>query len=407
VDLESRLDELRERHGALVPGDRILSDVLDDWRSRVRVATDRALGEGARGERPGVPRLVLPHGRGPTGVGVDSRTTPEVARRRVADRARAVGSAEAWPRYFARHGRTFRFASRLFPGEALRRVSEVYAFCRFTDDLADEPDATGADRGALLDAWLELARRGYDGESTGVPLVDVVLGRMAESDVPFVYVEELVAGVRSNQGRVRVADAAELERYCYRVAGVVGGWVTQLFGVHDPAVLERAHRLGEAMQLTNILRDVGEDWARDRLYLPTDLLERHGLDEEDVGRLVETGGPMPERYRAALEELMARADRAYEEALAAVPALPTWYQRPVVVAARVYQGIHREVRRNGWDNASRRAWTSLPRKLWLGAGALLELRRLRRRAREPFAATASERGLRGEPGLPVRAGGDV
>ncbi|MDT8341648.1 MAG: squalene/phytoene synthase family protein, partial [Longimicrobiales bacterium] len=149
--------------------------------------------------------------------------------------------------------------------------------------------------------------------------------------------------------------------------------VTELFGLHDRALLERAYALGHAMQLTNILRDVGEDWRRGRLYLPTEELARFGLGWDDVGALAERG-EVPAGWAAFTEHLMAAAERQYAWAFEAVPALPPFYRRTVAVAARVYRGIHDEIRRNGYDNGTLRAHTSLLRKVRLGAQGLRAVR---------------------------------
>jgi phytoene synthase len=150
----------------------------------------------------------------------------------------------------------------------------------------------------------------------------------------------------------------------------VGGWITQLLGIGEQELLERAHALGQAMQLTNIARDVGEDWRRGRLYLPTSVLARHGMSPDDLGRLVSTPGPMPAPYRAAIEEVLEHAEHAYRAAWPGIRALPGWYRRPVAAAAEAYRGIHREIRRQGWDNLHRRARTTLPRKLLLATTGL-------------------------------------
>jgi phytoene synthase len=222
--------------------------------------------------------------------------------------------------------------------------------------------------------------------------------RAAEHGVPFRYVAGIVSGVASDVGRVRIGSQEELERYTWRVASVVGGWMTRLFGVHDPDVLARAYRMGHAMQVTNILRDVGEDWREDRIYLPADLMAAHGVDESMVARVAGGVTPVPAAYRNLLEDLMAQADAAYDEAFRALTALPLWYARPVAVAARAYQAIHDEIRRNGYDNGTRRAHTSPLGKLRAGAGAWKELRALRRRG--------SPRTVEGSPlGAPVPADG--
>jgi phytoene synthase len=290
--------------------------------------------------------------------------------------AGSLDASEGWLAYFGHHAKSFRFASRLFPKDQLERVAGVYAFCRFTDDLVDEAAGEAPERvERRLGLWLEWARQAYEGGETGVPLLDQVMGEMNRADVPFHYVEDLVEGVRMDIRPRVYRSMEELRIYSYRVASVVGGWLTELFGVKDPEVLERAIALGHGMQLTNILRDVGEDLRTGRLYLPTDRMERHGVDRRLLEAKLEEGSPVIfPGYRSLMEELIAEAEAEYRRAVEAIPALPRFFRGPVAVAAGVYQGIHREIRRNGYDNLSHRAHTSLLSKMVLGARALLGLR---------------------------------
>ncbi len=285
--------------------------------------------------------------------------------------------------YFGRHARTFRFASRLFPRDALEKVAGVYAFCRFTDDLVDEaPELDPTLIEARLHLWSELAGRAYHQGDSPAPFLREVMAAARNNGVPFQYVHDLVEGVRMDIRPREYATLADLRTYSYKVASVVGGWLTELFGVHDPWVLERAFALGHAMQLTNILRDVGEDLRAGRLYLPADHLQRFGVDRRLLEVKAREGVPMFPAYRKLLEELMAVADRDYGKAFQAIPALPSFFQGPVAVAARAYQGIHAEIRRNDFDNLTHRARTSTVRKLRLGAGALWSLAALNRAHRK-------------------------
>jgi phytoene synthase len=271
--------------------------------------------------------------------------------------------------YMARHSRSFRFAAAFMPAAARTRIAHVYAWCRFVDDLADDVgDPASAER--LLDDWLERSRAAYDGRASGVALIDVAMREMAARRVPFAHARELVLGVRSDLRFAGYRDLDALLVYAHRVAGVVGQWVTELHGIHDRWMLVRAAALGPAMQLTNIVRDVGEDWDHGRLYLPHTLLLRHGLSVDDVGAMRD-GHPIDDRYRSALEDLMHVAERRYAEAREAIPHLPAGFRRAVAVASAVYGGIHDVVRRNDYDNFRRRAVTSASRKLALAAGALL------------------------------------
>ena len=370
--LEAEAAALVAEHRRRVPGDAVLPALLGRWAAHARDAVGREAARAGKRERGGR----RPRATGRFGGGPRARPEPpDPATRAVAARARALGGPEAWAAYFGRHARSFHFAARLFPPGARARVGGVYAFCRFTDDLVDDGGgASAAELRERLEAWRGLARRAYGGARTDVPLLDVVLGGMARAGVPFRYADELLTGVDLDLGRVRYRTMDELDAYAARVAGGVGGWITELFGVREPGVLDRAYDLGTAMQITNVVRDVGEDWRAGRLYLPAQLLAAHGLDEDDVARLA-AGGPPSPAWPDLVEALLGEADARYERALRALPALPPVCRRPVAVAARVYQGIHGEVRRNGYDVGTRRARTSLPRKLRLALRAAGDLRR--------------------------------
>jgi len=345
-------DALVQRLASLVPDDRLIAGILDGW---VRAAAE--------------------------GVSAQERTWKLRPARRdaeldVAAAARAVGGPAAWAALFGRNARTFHFAARLFPPEQAALVRGLYAYCRFTDDLVDEPDASRSPhaRAERLDAWRFLTREAFEGRSTGVPLLDDVLGEAARRGVSWRYPDALLAGVAMDLTPVPYPDWGPLEEYTFGVAGAVGGWITQLLGFTDPDVLECAHALGHAMQLTNVLRDVGEDLDRGRLYLPLSLLEAHGLETEALRAIRGGGGPVPPAYRAVMDALMARADGWYARAWPGIRRLPPWFRRPVAVAAQAYQGIHREVRRNGYDNLRLRAHTSLSTKIVLAAGGLIRAR---------------------------------
>lgn len=277
--------------------------------------------------------------------------------------------------HFAHHGRSFHFASRFMPPRERECVGAVYAYCRLTDDLVDEAgDASPAELYRQLDEWLACSRRAYSGDSSGVPIVDRVMGDMREKGIPFQYASELIAGMRMDVDPPEFRDLIELRTYTYRVAGVVGLWLTELFDVHDSWVLERAAALGHAMQLTNIVRDVGDDWRRGRVYLPTSLMRSYGITREDLGAMYRGERRVTPAFRAAMEALMTTADVFYRSAFEAMPLLPPTFRRSVAVAAEVYRGIHTEVRRAGYDTITYRAHTRLPQKLFLATRGLGRLR---------------------------------
>lgn len=373
---------------ARAAADPSLIDLVTSWSERCRRAAARGAGRAGRppaakpsAAKPPAPttptRSATAPPPGTTGTRTPPHPPPTTAR--VAARALAVGPRSAWGGYFARHSRTFSFASLLLPTAERRLVREIYAFCRFTDDLVDgEPERTGGRASVsrayrTLDAWEHLCRTAYEGDATGIPLVDAVMGDMARRRIPFALAAELIAGVRMDVEPRRYRSLEDLRRYTYRVASVVGAWLTQAFGVRDPWVLERAHALGHAMQLTNIIRDVGEDLALGRVYLPADRMAAHDLSRTSLVRM-RAGGALGAGYAALLEELMAEADAHYELAREGIPHLPASFQRPVAVAAETYRGIQDRVRANGYDNLNRRAYTSRRRKIVLAARGLRRLR---------------------------------
>jgi phytoene synthase len=256
------------------------------------------------------------------------------------------------------------------------RVARVYAWCRYTDNLVDG-DVSRELAERRLDAWLRCAREAYDGRDSGIELVNRVMGEMAEREIAFAYAHDLVRAMRSDLHFSAYADLDALRVYTYRAAGVVGRWLTELHGVTDAWMLERATALGQAMQLTNILRDVGEDLERGRMYLPEAELARHGLTSGAIDALRRGMRGIDHAYRALMERLMRIADEDYDRADAAIPYLPREFRRAAAVSSAVYRGIHDAIRRNGYDNFGRRAYTSRARKMTLAAGALLSLARSR------------------------------
>lgn len=388
------VDRLRARGSRLAgrlrtaQADPALIDLIRGWVRHCERAAAEAFATLAA---PPIPA----NGSTPPSPAVDRATAPATPRSAtaiaaVAARAHALGPRPEWGRYFARHSRSFSFAAQLFRPEERRRVREIYAWCRFTDDLVDESSAPGPELHRTMDAWATICRAAYEGEATKIPLADAVMGEMAGQRIPFDLASQLIEGVRMDvEPRVyRTMD--ELRRYTHRVASVVGAWLTYSFGVRDGWVIERAHALGHAMQLTNIVRDVGEDLRRGRIYLPADRMAAHGVSRElllDARARALTGRGVGAGYTGLLEELMGIADAAYADAYEAMPHLPASFQRAVAVAAQVYQGIHDQVRSNRYDNLNRRAHTSLPAKIVLARRGYGRLRAGRRRLAERRPAT--------------------
>ena len=274
--------------------------------------------------------------------------------------------------YMARHSRSFRFATLLLGPAERGRIERVYAWCRHTDNLVDAPETPGSMDGIdeALDDWLWDSSAAYDGRTTGMPMLDAVMTDLRRSGGSFSYPQALIRGVRSDLRFRHFETMDDLRGYTYDVASVVGLWLCALHGVRDPWMLDRAAALGHAMQLTNILRDVGEDMQAGRVYLPLDLMQAHGVTMLDLYEMRSGRRPITGAYRALMEDLIARADADYRFAAEAIPLLPREFGRSVAVAAAIYADIHESLRANGYDNFNRRARTTTWRKIVLATRSL-------------------------------------
>lgn len=231
-----------------------------------------------------------------------------------------------------RHAATFAAASALLAPGTHDEIALLYRFCRVADDLADEQ----ADRDALDQMILEIK-----GECSPSPLIASLL-QLSARGVPLDAAVHLVQGCRSDIGSVRMADADDLIRYAYQVAGTVGRLCCPLLGVNEPRAEPFAVDLGIAMQLTNIARDVAEDAARDRVYLPGSWLAEEGTSHTDV-----LEGRNSERIVRVVHRLLDLAEFYYRSADAGLRYLPFRARLAVALAARRYRGIGLAVRARG------------------------------------------------------------
>lgn len=282
--------------------------------------------------------------------------------------SQSVPASAGWKSYMGAHGKSFAFSSAFMPAADRTRIAGVYAWCRYTDDLVDVATAEGAER--RLDEWRALSQDAYDGHVTGIELLDTVMPAANAAGVPFRYPGELIEGMRMDLRHVPFATMDELQLYLWRAAGTVGLWLATMYGVRDPWALERAALLGQAMQLTNIIRDVGEDLDRGRSYVPVEMLHAHGLTLDDLVEARRTRRPLGAEWRALVEELIAIAERDYALGREALFVLPPGFRRAVAVASHVYAGIHDAVRRAGHQTLHVRAVTSPADKFLLAVKAL-------------------------------------
>ncbi|MCC6215650.1 MAG: phytoene/squalene synthase family protein [Polyangiaceae bacterium] len=314
--------------------------------------------------------------------------TPPATSAALVVRASPVALAEARAT-IAVHSKSFSLASRLLPARVRDDAVVLYAWCRHADDAVDHaPPGTAPAALASLERGLA---RVYGGAEPDDTLEAALRGVVAARSIPRRYPAELLAGMAMDVADTRYLRFEELDLYCHRVAGVVGLMMAHVMGVADPAALRNAAHLGMAMQLTNIARDVHEDWRRGRLYLPDALLARHGA----AGLAAELGGAFPEAARSpvasATRELLERAEALYRSGDDGLIALAPRSALAVRAARLIYSAIGDQVRRQRCDPLAGRAHVSGWGKLRLVArAAALTAAELPRRTARPHRAAPIE-----------------
>jgi len=264
----------------------------------------------------------------------------------------------------AASGSSFYYSFVFLPQDTRRAITAFYALCRELDDVVDECHERQVAE-AKLDWWrAEIARfaAGEPEHPATRALHDTPQGRA----IPPALLLEIVDGMAMDLDRLRYPDFKSLNLYCYRVAGVVGEVAAAIFGGQrsedDREIRRYAHELGLAFQLTNIIRDVGEDARRGRIYLPQDELARFGVREADILSGVDTPG-----FQALMQFQYERASAHYDSALAALPARARRAQRPGRVMAAIYRTLLDEIRRDKFPVLRARVALTPLRKLWLAS----------------------------------------
>lgn len=277
---------------------------------------------------------------------------------------------EACRRETAEWAKTFYLGTLLMPPAKRRAIWAIYVWCRRTDELMDSPEAQARPQAELaerLDRWEERTRALFEGEvCDGLDLVmRDTIERYPQPIQPYL---DMIEGMRMDLVKDRYADFAELELYCYRVAGTVGLMTQEVMGV-DPAYTtapwsdrpdtsEAAVALGIANQLTNILRDVGEDRGRGRIYLPLDELQRFGYSEEEL-----MAGVVNDNWRALMRFQLQRARDWFARSEAGVRWLAPDARWPVWASLRLYRGILDVIEHHGYDVFNHRAYVPQAEKL--------------------------------------------
>ena len=258
----------------------------------------------------------------------------------------------------AQSGSSFYYSFLFLEPPRRQAITALYAFCREVDDVVDEcPDALLAR--AKLAWWRGEVEALFAGRPSH-PVTQALATSLKQFSLPQEQLLEIIDGMEMDLDHVRYADFKALHLYCYRVASVVGLLAAEIFGYRDRMTLKYAHDLGLAFQLTNIIRDVGEDARRGRIYLPQDELSRFGVAEADLLQARYSDG-----FRRLMEFQVERARATYRQAFAQLPAADRKAQRAGLIMAAIYRATLDEIERDGCRVLDRR--TSLPplRKLWL------------------------------------------
>ena len=259
-------------------------------------------------------------------------------------------------------GSSFYYSFLFLPPERRRAITALYAWCRELDDVADSRGDRGVAR-RKLDWWAQEVRDLYAGAPTH-PVTRALQPFLAPFGIQRRQLMEVIDGMRMDLDDVRYLDFESLKLYCRRAAGVVGEMSAGIFGYSDVQTLVYADRLGLAFQLTNIIRDVGEDARMGRVYLPQQDLIRHGLSRQQFlsGR---AGLEEQPAFRALMAEQAARARDAYREAFAALPEVDRNRQRPGLIMAAIYVALLDEIERSGYAVLNQRIALTPLRKFWL------------------------------------------
>jgi phytoene synthase len=258
----------------------------------------------------------------------------------------------------AQSGSSFYYSFLFLPPERRRAITALYAFCREVDDVVDECTDAGVAR-LKLASWRGEVAQVYDGHPSH-PVAVALAAVKDRFSLPQERLQEIIDGMEMDLNHAGYADFESLRLYCHRVASVVGLLSAEIFGFRDARTLDYARDLGLAFQLTNIIRDVGEDARRGRIYLPREEMQRHGVSAGDIVAARETAN-----FRSLMEFQIGRAVEFYRRALETLPALDRRSQRPGLVMAAIYRTLLDEIKADGCRVLTRRTSLTPIRKLWI------------------------------------------
>ena len=258
----------------------------------------------------------------------------------------------------AASGSSFYYAFLFLPAHRRAAITAFYAFCREVDDVVDEVHDLGV-AAQKLAWWKQEVAQAFAGKPSH-PVMQALMPHAAAFQIEERHLQAVIEGCQMDLDQTRYLDYPGLQRYCHLVAGVVGEVAARIFGQTHEATTAYAHKLGQAFQLTNIIRDVGEDAMRGRIYLPISELQQFDVKAHEI-----TKREYSDRFTALMRFQAQRAHQLYEEAFALLPAQDRRSQKPGLMMASIYRTLLREIEAENFQVLHQRIGLTPLRKLWL------------------------------------------
>ena len=258
----------------------------------------------------------------------------------------------------AASGSSFYYAFLFLPKPRRAAITAFYAFCREVDDVVDEVHDPSVARTKLA-WWQAEVDKSYAGSPTH-PVMKALMPLAADYGIEARHLQAVIEGCQMDLEQTRYLDFPGLQRYCHLVAGIVGEVAAQIFGQTQAQTTAYAHKLGLAFQLTNIIRDVGEDSLRGRIYLPVSELQQFDVKAHEILKRTYS-----DRFTALMQFQAQRAHALYDEALALLPEADRRTQKPGLMMASIYRTLLREIERDNFQVLHQRVSLTPLRKLWL------------------------------------------
>src|SRR4051812_5141660 len=258
----------------------------------------------------------------------------------------------------AASGSSFYYSFLFLPHERRRAITALYAFCREVDDVVDETQ--DSQLAATKLAWWRVEIGNLYAGNPQHPVSKALSPHLQAFSLSKENLLEIIDGMEMDLTQSRYLDWPGLERYCYRVAGVVGLLAARIFGYRDARTLEYAENLGLAFQLTNIIRDVGEDARKNRIYLPMDDMKKFGVPAADI-----LNGRESENFRKLMAFEADRAREFYKNAMHELPAVDRRAQRPGLIMAQIYRALLAEIERDEFHVLTQKTSLTPVRKFWI------------------------------------------